>query len=161
MHTFIYSLILLFVCYSNAHNTHIGNSESIRTVYSDHTISSKSGTAFTTPTLLLQSRLKPHPFRKAEVARSKVDFNFGHQRAKLLRSRYSSIYFNLHCHKPDSEAVETTNQTSTRGQDWNFRSLTADIDSELMKNDISLISIYSLGDSIIEVRKVTQHSLRQ
>jgi hypothetical protein len=29
--------------------------------------------------------------------------------------------------------------------------LTADIDSELMKNDISLISIYSLGDSIIEV----------
>jgi hypothetical protein len=59
-------------------------------------------------------------------------------------------FLSKRCQKSDSE---TSNSTESKFPSWEtgIKQMMEGIDFELMKNDLSLISIYSLGDSIIEV----------
>ena len=66
-------------------------------------------------------------------------------KSSFVRSNRLSLL----CQKPGTDTSKSANKTQSN---LNLLSFINDIDGELMKNDLSLISIYSLGDSIIQVR---------
>jgi hypothetical protein len=141
-----HSSVLLFVCCVYANVSFL---ESISQSKSHCRV---SATAFTIPSLSLGVSSVHNRLSKSCSSPSKLRFHHGLVYDRTIRfqprnpNRLSAL-----CRKPDTDAMETANKTSPKSERWNLWSLTADIDSELMKNDISLISIYSLGDSIIEV----------
>jgi hypothetical protein len=72
-----------------------------------------------------------------------------------FRGRYTARdnSWSLLCEKSNSRESESSNKTASKIPSWEtgLKQRMDDIDFSLMKNDLSLISIYSLGDSIVEV----------
>ncbi len=72
-----------------------------------------------------------------------------------FRGRFAANmhFLSLQCQKSNSDLKESSNKTSSKIPSWEtgLKQRMEGLDFSLMKNDLSLISIYSLGDSIIEV----------
>ena len=69
------------------------------------------------------------------------------------RSAANIFLLSMLCQKSSSEEAESSNKTASKFPSWEtfLKQRMEGLDFSLMKNDLSLISIYSLGDSIVEV----------
>ncbi len=111
--------------------------------------------AFSYPTPALSHRnshrqfIPYHFFNSESLRRGKQ----GMPLAKVHgRTAAKYCFLSLQCQKSNSEP-EPFNKTTTKSWETAMKQRMEGLDFSLMKNDLSLISIYSLGDSIVEVGK--------